>query len=71
MHSFQFVYFFFIFFIATIYPVFIFAALYTVPNVPSPRVFIVLYFYILIIITTKCILYKLINKNKGFIIFNV
>ena len=46
MHSFQLVYFCFIFFIATTYPVFIFVALYTVPNAPSPKVFIVLYFYI-------------------------
>lgn len=48
IHSFQLVYFYFIFFIATIYPVFIFDALYTVPNAPSPKVFNVLYFYILL-----------------------
>ncbi len=29
---------------ATIYPVFIFEALNTVPNAPSPRVLIILYF---------------------------
>lgn len=46
MHSFQLEYFCFIFFIATVYPVFVLTALYTVPNAPSPKVLIVLYFYI-------------------------
>ena len=49
---------------ATTSPVFILVALYTVPKAPSPKVLIVLYFYIPLLIINKIYSSKTIHHHN-------